>query len=62
MQSIAKTIVEGTMMKSRFFPKRDEIVLSMMTAVVVLGLVHLGVTSNGRVHAMFQKSVTVEKK
>ena len=52
------------MMKSRFFPRKDEIVLSTITAFVVIGLVQLGFASlaNGRTHAMFQKSVIVEKK
>ena len=33
------------MMKSRFFPKRDEVVLSTMTAFVVLGLLHQGLAA-----------------
>ena len=51
------------MMKSRFFPRKDEVVLSAMTAVVVLGLFHLGCTSrtNGKEHAIFQKSFSVKK-
>ncbi len=52
--------VEGTLMKNGFFSRRDEIVLSTMTALVVLGLVQMGLAawySDGKVqHAMFQKN------
>ena len=46
------------MMKSRFFPKKDEIVLSTFTALVVIGLVYQGFysLSDTREHAIFQKS------
>jgi hypothetical protein len=57
--------MEGTMMKSRFFPKRDEVVLSTVTALIVCGLVYQGLTSlvNGKEHAIFQKnSVVISKK
>jgi len=51
-------------MKSRFFLRKDEVVLSTMTIFVILGLTHLGFTSltNGREHAMFQKSSGVGTK
>lgn len=56
--------MEGTMMKSRFFPRKDEVVLSTVTLLVVLGLVHLGVDSltSGKEHVIFQKSSAVSKK
>jgi len=52
------------MMKSRFFPRKDEVVLSTITAVVVLGLLQLGFDSlrSGKEHAIFQKSSAVSKK
>lgn len=48
-------------MKSRFFPKRDEVVLSTVTALIVGGLLYQGFTSlvNGREHAVFQKNAIV---
>ena len=52
-------------MKSRFFYKKDEVVLSTVTAFIVGGLFYLGFTAlcNGREHAVFQKShVVVIKK
>ncbi|HLC06908.1 MAG TPA: hypothetical protein VJJ26_01845 [Candidatus Babeliales bacterium] len=51
-------------MKSRFFPKRDEVVLSAMTAVVVVGLLQLGFAalSDNRTHEMFRSSVVISKK
>lgn len=52
-------------MKSRFFPKRDEVVLSTVTALIVGGLLYHGFASlmNGKEHALFQKnSVVVTKK
>jgi hypothetical protein len=51
-------------MKSGFFSRRDEIVLSTMTALVVMGLVQMGFSAlqNGKEHAMFQKSAVVAKK
>ena len=52
-------------MKSRFFPKRDEVVLSTVTALIVGGLLYQGFASlfNGKEHAVFQKnSVVVIKK
>ncbi len=57
-------VMEGTMMKSRFFPRKDEVVLSAVTLLVVLGLVHLGFDSlaHGKEHVIFQKSSAVSKK
>jgi len=57
-------VMEGTMMKSRFFPRKDEVVLSTVTLLVVLGLVHLGFDSwsSGKEHVIFQKSSAVSKK
>jgi hypothetical protein len=51
-------------MKSSFFPRRDEIVLSTLTTLVVLGLVHLGLNAlhTGGQHAMFQKNPVMIKK
>jgi hypothetical protein len=51
-------------MKSRFVPKRDEVVLSTMTAVIACGLVYLGLASlaTGREHTIFQKSPAVTSK
>lgn len=51
------------MMKSGFFSRKDEVVISTMTALVVIGLLHLGFTSwmNGREHTMFQKSIPSKK-
>jgi hypothetical protein len=51
-------------MKSRFFPRKDEVVLSTMTFLVVLGLTSLGYDAlkGGRKHAMFEKSSAVSKK
>ena len=45
-------------MKSRFFPKRDEVVLSTVTALIVGGLLYQGIASliDGREHAVFQKN------
>jgi len=51
--------VEGTKMKSRFFPRKDEVVLSTMTAVVVMGLVHFGFSSlvkGDSEHSIFRKN------
>ncbi|HLW73232.1 MAG TPA: hypothetical protein VKR54_04230 [Candidatus Babeliales bacterium] len=52
-------------MKSRFFPKRDEVVLSTITALLIVGLCYQGLTAlmNGKEHEVFQKSpVVVVKK
>lgn len=51
-------------MKSRFFPKRDEVVLSTITLLLVVGLCYQGLNSlmNGREHAVFQKSSVVATK
>jgi hypothetical protein len=48
-------------MKSRFFPKRDEVVLSTVTALIVGGLLYQGFASlvNGKEHAVFQKNTVV---
>ena len=45
-------------MKSRFFPKRDEVVLSTVTALVVGGLLYQGFASllHTKEHAIFQKN------
>jgi hypothetical protein len=51
-------------MKSRFFPKRDEVVLSTVTALIVGGLLYQGFAAlcNGREHAVFQKNYIVVTK
>lgn len=51
-------------MKSRFFTKKDEVVLSALTALVVAGLLHQAATAlmNGRQHAMFQKQAVATMK
>ncbi len=52
-------------MKSRFFPKRDEVVLSTVTSLIVLGLVYQGFAAllNEREHAIFTKNpVAISKK
>lgn len=51
-------------MKSRFFSRKDEFVLTTITALLVVGLCYQGFNSliNGREHAVFQKSVVVTKK
>lgn len=48
-------------MKSRFFSKRDEFVLSTVTALVVTGLLYQGFIAllYGKEHAVFQKNQTV---
>lgn len=50
-------------MKSGFFSRKDEVVISTMTALIIMGLLHLGFASltNGREHTMFQKSVASKK-
>lgn len=56
---------EGAMMKSRFFSKKDEVILSAFTALVIGGLLYQGFTAlfTGREHAMFQKnSIVISKK
>ena len=54
------------MITSRLFPKKDEIILSTFTALVVGGLIYQGFTSlwNVKEHAIFQKDhvVAVSKK
>lgn len=60
-------IVEGTKMKSGFFPRKDEVVLSTMTAVVVMALVHFGFSSlvkGDSDHSIFRKSTagTISKR
>jgi len=49
-------------MNSRFFPKRDELVLSTITALVVVGLFYQGFSAltHTKEHAIFQKSYTSE--
>jgi len=52
-------------MKIGFFSRRDEIVLSTATALVVMGLLYLGFSAlqNGKwQHAMFQKNVSSTKR
>ena len=52
-------------MKSRFFSKKDEFVLSTVTALVVAGLLYLGLVAlvYGKEHAVFQKNqIVVTKK
>ena len=52
-------------MKSRFFYKKDEIVLSTVTALVVTGLLYQGFTSlfNTKEHSIFQKNpMSISKK
>ena len=51
-------------MKSNFFPKKDEIVLSTLTAAIVLGLLHQACVAlfNGKEHAVFQRSHVVMPK
>ncbi|HSC25127.1 MAG TPA: hypothetical protein VLB80_02820 [Candidatus Babeliales bacterium] len=52
-------------MKSRFFSKKDEVILSAFTALVIGGLLYQGFTAlfTGREHAMFQKnSIVISKK
>ena len=48
-------------MKSRFFYKKDEVVLSTVTAFIVGGLLYQAVAAlyNGKEHAVFQKSHVV---
>ena len=48
------------MMKSSFFPRKDELILSTITAFIVGGLLYQGITSwvDGREHAVFQKNTT----
>ncbi len=53
------------MMKSGFFSKRDEVVLSTVTALIVGGLLYQGFSSllHSKEHAVFQKNpVVVTKK
>jgi hypothetical protein len=51
-------------MKSRFFSKKDEVVLSTVTALVIGALLYQGFTSlwDAKEHAIFQRSVVVSKK
>jgi hypothetical protein len=52
-------------MKSGCFPKKDEIILSTITALIVGGLVYQGFFSlwNNKKHMVFQKNhVSVTKK
>jgi len=53
------------MMKNGLFPKKDEIILSTVTALVVGGLIYQGFFSlwNAKEHVIFQKDhVTVSRK
>jgi len=52
-------------MNSRFFSKKDEVILSTATALIVGALVYIGIDSllHTKEHAIFQKSsVVVSKK
>lgn len=52
-------------MKSRFFPKTDEVVLSTITALIVGGLLYQGFASwmnEDRQHAIFHKNPAVSTK
>jgi hypothetical protein len=52
-------------MKSRFFPKKDEVILSTVTALIIGGLMYQGFLSlwNTKNHAVFQKdSLRISKK
>jgi hypothetical protein len=51
-------------MKSGFFYRKDELVLSTITACIVMALVYQGVVAwaHGNEHAVFQKSSTHVKK
>jgi hypothetical protein len=50
-------------MKSKIFSKKDEVVLSILTALVVGGLFYYGCTSlaDNNQHTVFQKSVAHKK-
>lgn len=57
--------MEGAMMKSRFFPRKDEFVLSTVTALIVSGLLYQGFSallSGKSEHVMFQSKHTVSPK
>ena len=51
-------------MKSGFFSKKDEIVLSTVTALVIGGLLYQGFTSlwHAKEHAIFQKNTITSNK
>ncbi len=52
------------MMTGRLFPKKDEVILTTITALVVGGLIYQGVVAMVHVkeHAIFQKSSVVAVK
>lgn len=53
------------MIKSGFFAKKDEVILSTVTALIVGGLIYQGCSSlwNTKEHAIFQKDpVAISKK
>jgi hypothetical protein len=52
------------MMKSELFPKKDEIILSTVTALIVGGLIYQGFFSlwNIKEHTIFQKDPVVLSK
>lgn len=57
--------MEGALMKSRFFPRKDEFVLSTVTALIVGGLLYQGFTaliSGKSDHVMFQSKPAVTSK
>jgi hypothetical protein len=51
------------MMTSRLFPKKDEIILTTFTMLVVGGLIYQGISSliNVKEHAIFQKTKSCKK-
>lgn len=57
-------LFKGTIMKSGFFARKDEVVLSAFTAFIVAGLLYQAVASlsNGKEHSVFQKSHVIIKK
>lgn len=51
-------MLKGLEMKNKFFPRKDEVVLSTLTMLVVGLLVYYGALSlaDGKEHAVFQKN------
>jgi hypothetical protein len=60
MYNVTHIIAEGTKMKSRFFPKKDEVILSTFTAFIIVSLVYQGFFSlwNTQSHAIFKKDTS----
>ena len=50
-------------MKSRFFPRTDEVLLSMVTTLVIGGLVYQGLDAlrHTKEHAIFQNNTVTKK-